>query len=240
MKIRVSLVVVGLASFAALAQAETELAQLTIKGGEQMLRPNPGSPAVNTALPPEANDVVKMSRAGVSEPTILNHVASSPGYTLAAEDVLTLHHRGVSLNVITAMLQHRPSDQQAGPTIASVPTTTGPNAHIFYPTPAKEAVPLTDPVRVIYGSSVSGYAYDSPSVIISRSSFYQSGYQGGGYSGGISTITTFPSPGFTSVPYSGGFYRYGSGYRNYSSGYCSPRYAGSSRCDYGSYRRGRW
>jgi hypothetical protein len=240
MKFQVSLLVVSLASFPALAQTETQVAQLNIKGGEQMMRPNPGSPAVNATLPPEANEVAKMSKAGVSEGTMLNYVATTPPATLSAEDVLTLHHKGVPLTVITAML-HRRGDQTAPvtpetePRMATVPRITGPNAPIVYPTPAKEAVPLTDPVVVIYGGNSSGYAYDSPSVIISRSSFYQGGYQGSGFSGGISTITTYPS-----VPYSGGFYRYGPGYRSYSCGYGSPGYCSSSRsCDYG-YRRGRW
>ena len=245
MKVLLSLVSVALASSVASALAEdsTQLGQLSTKGAEQLIRPTPDRSA---PLPPEAAEVVRLSRAGVNERTLLNHVSASPGYSLTAQDVLTLHQKGVSLNVITAMLQRPVSADGTAPipnptpepTMATVATTTGPNPPIIYPTPAREAVPLTDPVVVSYTGE---YYYGGPSVLIVGSPYsYAAGYSrsfyggpsyGGYYGGGFGR--SYRSYGYGVSSYG---YGYGSGYRasgcSYSSYGCASRSFGCSgpRC----------
>src|ERR1043166_7241739 len=64
--------------------------------------------ALNGTSPSQVNEVVKLSTAGVNEKTILTYINNSPGFSLSAADVIALHDRGVSTEIITAMLQHPP------------------------------------------------------------------------------------------------------------------------------------
>src|SRR5437868_2838182 len=90
------------------------------------------------AVPSPVDEVVRMADVGVSDQTILNYLENSGGFSLSAEDVITLHQRGISEPVITAMLQHAPVP--SAPTTATIiMRATGPNAPIIYPTPTREA-----------------------------------------------------------------------------------------------------
>lgn len=169
----------------------------------------PSKDAANATFTP-ANDVVKMANAGIEEKAIVAFVNNSPGFKLNAEDVITLHQRGLSTTVINAMLQNpakpgaveKPVPPPA-PKMATVTTGTGPNPPIIYPTPAKEAVPLTDPVVVTYPGS---YAGGSSVLIVGSPYSYAVGQCNVGY----------------------GAYCGASGFYN-----CGPR-------SYGGYRGSRW
>jgi len=65
----------------------------------------PVKPA-NSTQAPQLSEVARMAQAGVNENVILTYIDKSPGFALTANDVVTLHDQGVSLTVITAMLQH--------------------------------------------------------------------------------------------------------------------------------------
>jgi hypothetical protein len=157
--------------------------------------------AANLTLSPQVGEVVKMSDAGVNEKTILTYIDNSPGFSLKANDVISLNDRGVSSDVITAMLQH-PLRTPAAPTpappvtTATVAQSTTANPPMIYPTPATEAVPLTSP-QVVY--TMPAYGYPS-SVIIMGSSYYPRPYYYGGY--GVY----------------GGCRNYGFGFRSYGCG----------------------
>src|SRR5437867_3075533 len=98
--------------------------------------------AANATFTP-ASDVVKMSNAGIEENAIVAFINNAPGFKLSAEDVITLHQRGLSITLINAMLQHpakpgaveKPVPPPA-PKMATVTTGVGPNPPIIYPTPA--------------------------------------------------------------------------------------------------------
>ena len=75
----------------------------------------PVTPQVNAADPGAAarqvRDILWMADKGVSEKTMLSHIYNSPGVALSGEDVTALHKRGLSIAVITAMLEQQQRTQ---------------------------------------------------------------------------------------------------------------------------------
>ena len=177
---------------------------------EDQLAPSASKSASTDAARPvftPTSDVVKMSNAGVDERTILTFINSSPGFKVGAEDVIALHQSGVSLTLVNAMLQ-RPAKPGAvekpvpppSPKVATVTAASGPNSPIIYPTPAKEVVPLTDPVVVTYPASY----YGGSSVLIVGSPYsYSVGQSYGGPCVGQSCSGSY----YGSRNYGYGYYR---------------------------------
>lgn len=67
------------------------------------------------------HDAIAMSRSGLSDAVIINHIQSNGvRQDLQVADVITLHENGVSQQVITAMEQSRPS-AVAPPAIVQAP-----------------------------------------------------------------------------------------------------------------------
>jgi len=137
----------------------------------------------NSTPAPQISEVARLARAGVNENVILTYIDRSPGFSLTANDVVTLHDQGVSLTIITAMLQHPPITQLAqAPTpppsqgVANLTLSKGANQPVFYPTPATQAVPLTDTLIVAYPSPL---AYSYPAVSVWGSSYVTSQAYGG-------------------------------------------------------------
>src|SRR5258706_6195724 len=174
MRCQASLLAVVLAGFGAAAFAQnptpSPAAPPQVAPADATVRQSPEkTSAVNPSPAPQISEVAKLSEAGVGEKAILSYIANSPGFALTAEDVIALNQRGVPLTIITAMLQ-QPARIQFGdmpiipppPTMATVTLNTGPNPPIIYPTPAREAVPLTSPDAVYF----SPYGYGVSSVII--------------------------------------------------------------------------
>lgn len=176
MKLRVALLTVAFATLGLGANSPEQTPSQSA-----FAAPAASQPA-NT-LSPELSEIAKMSAAGLSEKTILTYVSGLPAFALRAEDVVGLHQRGVSLNVITAMLQ-RPQVQELDappsppPTLLTATSTRlGPNPPIIYPTRPTEAVPLTSRFIVAYPS----YSYPVSSVIIVGSGYIPPAHSHGGF-----------------------------------------------------------
>jgi len=195
----------------------------------------PVTPQVNAADPGAAarqvRDILWMADKGVSEKTMLSHIYHSPGVALSGEDVTALHKRGLSIAVITAMLEQQQRTEAGGNpgapagAVASIALSAEPEP-IVYPTPAREAVPLTSPEAVYLSPYVYGY---SP-VIIAGSSFYGGGgscYSGGYGCGSYGGVRSF----------GGGLYNYPAA-RSYGCGTSSYGYGSRYGCNSGP--RGRF
>ncbi|HWX19572.1 MAG TPA: hypothetical protein VN578_06665 [Candidatus Binatia bacterium] len=163
------------------------------------------SASVTTAikLPYGVDDVVKLSRAQISEEIILNYVRNSGTvYNLGPNDLVYLRNQGVSDHVVNAMLDQRPQ-------MAQTALQTAPQAAPAYTAPATPdantvatEVPTAQPASSVYAYAPAQYPYYG---------YYQPygyyyppyPYYYGGYYGGPVVSFGF---GF------GGGYRYG-GYR---------------------------
>ena len=84
------------------------------------------------------DDVIRMSRAGVAEQTILDFVKAAPPSSLTADDVIAMKDAGVPKSVVDAMLA------------MSEPATSAPGT-----TPPAEATPPDDQNRSDSGPIVS-------------------------------------------------------------------------------------
>src|SRR2546423_15046881 len=103
MKFQLWLVSIMVASFAAPTVADEQTKAPTAPAANAQQTVQVAKPA-NSALAPQLSEVTRMSEAGVNENVILTYIDRTPGIALTANDVVTLHDRGVSLAVITAML----------------------------------------------------------------------------------------------------------------------------------------
>ena len=106
---------------------------------------------------PNVQEIVKLSKAHMSDDVILSYIKNSGvSYSLSADDILYLNSQGVSQPVIGALLQAQPSNpppQSAPPPVAppsapaNVPLTQQPQVSP-YPTPYPVAQPTTPPPAV--------------------------------------------------------------------------------------------
>src|SRR3954468_19089199 len=103
----------------------------------------------DSAAAKQVGEILRMADRGVSEKTMLSHIYNSPGVALSGQDVSALHKRGLSITVISAMLEQQQRTRagelpSAAPaeSVASITRSADPDP-IIYPTPAREAVPLT-------------------------------------------------------------------------------------------------
>ena len=156
---------IGLAGDSNSSPAQPNQTQSTSPASTSSTVPTP------VRLPAGAEDVLKLSRAQISEEIILNYVRNSGiNYNLYPEDIVYLHNQGVSENVIKAMVATRkpveqtPSRQveQAAPSapapvfreetpVSNVPeASTVPNAPTVAnaPTIPDSSVPAPAPVYV--------------------------------------------------------------------------------------------
>jgi hypothetical protein len=192
--------VLSLAPFATGLAADTNSAASdTVAAAPAVLALTPARSAP-VKLPYGAEDVLKLSRAQISEDLIMNYVQSSGTiYNLAPKDIVYLRDQGVSERVINTMLDQRkrvelsaqaampaePTTVPNAPTVAPAPTV--PDAGNAAPAPAYPdqppayaEAPLTPPASSVYVIPYSGY-----------NGYYASGYYpyspycwGPGYYGG--------------------------------------------------------
>jgi hypothetical protein len=172
----------------------------------------PASDAAPAKLPYGADDVLKLSRAQVSEDITLNYIKNSGTiYSLTPKDIVYLKNEGVSDKVLNAMMDQRsnvPADVanqnalQAQAAASAMPqplANPDPNAAPVYvqpppfyvqPTPAyvppePDYAPPSTLYVIPYGSS--GYGYLPPYPSFCFGSGYGCGssvyYMGGGYGG---------------------------------------------------------
>jgi hypothetical protein len=105
-------------------------------------------------LPPGVQDVLKLTRAGLSEDLILTQVRTSGAtYSLTADQIIYLSNQGVSQNVIKAIM---PPDGSAPPAPAPAPAATA-----YAPAPAY-VPPAPAPAYVPSAQTVAAPAPDAP------------------------------------------------------------------------------
>ena len=132
--------------------------------------PQAAEPAV--PLPPDAEDILKLSRAKVHEDVIVAFILNSGRkFKLTAAEVIELRKQGVSERVLTTMLQ--PSSPAVAPPPPApapepVPTVTPPPS----PTPAPQyaTVQTTEPPVYVAPDAPPSYYYDYP--YYASSSYY--------------------------------------------------------------------
>ncbi len=166
----------------------------------------PAKDAAPARLPYGVEDVLKLSRAQISEDIVLNYIQTSGTvYNLSPKDIVYLRNEGVSDRIVNAMLDQRkkvmdapaqpvqPAAQPAPPTAyadnsapAPAPAYTDPNAAPSYApsytqAPPAEVQPAPSSVYVIpYPTQYSYYA--SP---------YYGGYYPGYYGGYYGPVVSF-------------------------------------------------
>lgn len=166
------------------------------------------APATAGKLPYGVEDVVKLSRAQVSEGVILTYIQNSGTiYNLGPKDIVTMRDQGVSDRVINAMLDQRKTVEastQAGASALAAPAdTTVVAAAPTYSSPPPDATPA---------SASSVYVIPYPAATSAYYGYYQPYYSGGyyGYYG-----YGYPSVSF-GFGYGGAYYgRYGHYYGHY-------------------------
>lgn len=177
------------------------------------------------------DEVVKLTKAGVSESVVISYVQNSPvAYHPSADEIIKLRENGVSAPIITAVLSR-------GAVVRDQAAQQAQVAQVPAPTAVQTAPVVTPPLvqpTVAYTAPVV-YAEASPSVVYIGSSyptypfsfgfygfpFYYHGYYGG---------------------YRGHYYhsyggRYGGGH--YGGGHYGGRHFGGSRGGGGGFRHGR-
>lgn len=168
--------------------------------------------ARSSQLAPALEEIVKLTKGGVSESVTLAYIQASPvAYSLDAQDILRLREQGVSPSVVTAMMQHgdelRRAAAEAGKqaqTAAAAPTSQLPAPVAVAPAPATTALTPSVPASSVSVTYIGFPDYN-----------YYRGYYG--YGGG------YP-----------GYYAYTPRYYGY--GHWGPRV--SHGFGYGGYHRG--
>jgi hypothetical protein len=175
-------------------------------------------------LPYGVEDVLKLSRANISDEIIVNYIQNSGTiYTLAPQDIVYLRNQGVSDRVVNTMVGQRKLVESAVQTQQQPVPIAAPNPPVFadsglapvVPAYAEQGPAYTEPESTSSGSSVyvipypqataayygyygySPYSYYSP---------YYSGYCGASVAIGI---------GYGSCGYYGHGHYYGHGYHGY-------------------------
>ena len=173
-------------------------------------------------LPYGVEDVLKLSRAQVSEDVILNYVHNTGTiYTLSPDVIVYLRNQSVSDRVINTMLEQRQNVPVEMAAQSAPPSTSvAPQAPASPDSSAAAAAQASSQYAPAYAQAPPVYAEAQPTYV-PASTVYVIPYSGGGYG----YANSYPY-------YSGGYYGYcapsvvvgvgygrGSGYRGHSGGY---------------------
>jgi len=161
------------------------------------------------------DDVVLLSKKGLSEQVLLAYVEKSASRQLTTAEIVRLKEAKVSENVIAAMIRRQPAAPPPAPT-TTAPVTTAP---VTTTAPVASATTTQPTKRTVYVYRTTSY----PSTVYSTSSYPSSYYYPSYYS--YYPRYSYPSVslGFSwGTPYYRGWYH--SGYRPYWS--CGSRYYG--------------
>jgi hypothetical protein len=211
MKKRVS--VMGLAIGATLLAVSVTQAQETSSSISTSSVPTititPSADTSPAKLPYGVEDVLKLSKAQISQDVILNYIQNSGTvYSLAPADILYLHNEGVSDKVVNAMIEKRSTGTSAMIATSGQGSSASASAVISAPVYQNSSVVVTSPAYET--------AYVEPEVIDnSGSSLYVIPYYpGGGYYSYPSYYRTGPycGVGYSTVFNIGGGYRHSGGY----------------------------
>lgn len=139
--------------------------------------------APSTRLPYGVDDIIKLSRAKVSEEVILTYVQNSGTiYNLSPTDIVYMRDQGVSDRVVNSMLDQR---KKSGETVAPAPS---------------QQQPISADVNGT--GSAPAYAQAAPQVQPAPSTVYTIPYQSSSY-----LYNGYPSSYYYYPPYYGGYYR---------------------------------
>lgn len=138
--------------------------------------PAPETPSVKEAAAPKlpygVEDVLKLSRAQVSDDVVLSYIRNAGTiYNLSPQDIVYLRNQGVPDRIVNAMLDQRkrvtevaaqPAPTQPSPAIPNAPTV--PDAYQAPPPPdytqvAPQAAPPPSTVYVVPSPTVNPYYY---------------------------------------------------------------------------------
>jgi hypothetical protein len=211
--------------FATLGAASLVALSATAQTAAPATTPAPTPAATDPApvkLPYGVEDVLKLSRAQVSEDVILNYVHNTGTiYTLSPDVIVYLRNQSVSDRVINTMLEQRqnvPAEMAAQNAPSSGPVA--PQAPVNPDASTAAAAPASPQYAPAYAQAAPVYAEAQPTYA-PASTVYVIPYSGGGYG----YANTYPY-------YSGGYYGYvapsvvvgvgygrGWGYRGHYGGY---------------------
>ncbi len=157
-------------------------------------------------LPYGVEDVLKLSRAQVSEDVTLSFIQSSGTiYDLRPNDIVYLKEQGVSAKVINAMIDQRKKAMDVAAQTAAVAASQAAAAAADASSPAL-AAPLT-PFAPSYVEAPPAYTYVEPAPdYVPDSTLY---------------VIPYPAAAYAYYNYSQPYYGYG-GSRYYGAGYCAP------------------
>ena len=145
--------------------------------------------AAPARLPYGVEDIVKLSKAQISEDVILNYVRNSGTvYNLAPADIVALRNEGVSDHVINAMLDQRKNVPEAAAQAQPAPA----------PTVSTPAIPTPGP-------QPDYQAAEPPAVYMETTA--------------PSSVYVIPYPAGSYAYYSSGYYPYYGGYYGYCGPY---------------------
>jgi hypothetical protein len=181
-------------------------------------------------LPYGVEDVLKLTRAQVSEDVTLNFIHNSGTiYNLSPNDIVYLRNQGVSDRVINTMLdQRRNVPAETAAQIAPAPAAATSPAPAYSDANAVAAAPAVPQYAPVYTQPPPAYVQPEPTYT-PASTLYVIPY----------SSPTYYYPSYS--PYWGGFYGYcgpsfGFGYGYRSGGYCNRYYGGYRGGYYGGYR----
>ncbi len=205
-------------------QADTSAAQATPAPAPSLATATQ-VPTTANRLPYGAEDVVKLSRAQISDDVIINYVRNSgTAYNLQPTDIVQLRNDGVSDQVIKAMMdqknhlgdyaanqsaaaQQAVPAQMTAPNVATAPLTPAP-AVTTAPASSVYVIPSPSVEAAYYGPYYDPYYY-------SPYAYYGSPYYYGYYGPGISLGFRFGGGRYYGGHYYGGHYgggHYGGGH----------------------------
>jgi hypothetical protein len=141
--------------------------------------------AVSTGLPPAANEVVKLTRAQVSEDVIISYVQNSrASSSLTSDDIVRLRNEGVSDRVINALLDRHSKVMETLPkTVAPAPVYAD-DSNLSAPAQAQPAPTVEAPLA----PTSSSYVIPYPAATAAYYGYYRPYYP------------------YYSYPYYGGYY----------------------------------
>ena len=187
------------------AVPENTPSKAAVAAAQDSAAPSPAIDSAQAKLPDGVADVLKLSRAKVSEEVVLSYVQNSgTAYSLSADDIVRMRNEGVSDRVISAMLdQHKKAMetvQTAAAPVSLSADVSGNSAAAPASEPAPSSVqppaveaPLTPPASSVYvipdsAATAAYYGYYGPyyyggPVVSFGFGFGGCGYYGHGYYG---------------------------------------------------------
>jgi hypothetical protein len=169
-------------------------------------------------LSPALEEIVKLTKGGVTECVTLAYIQASPtAYSLDAQDIVRLRDQGVSPQITTALMQHGDELRRAAAEASKQTQTTATASAPAYPSPAAvAATPTAVSVDHVPAASSVSVTYFGSRNYCDNSDYYGYGYGRAFYP---SYYSYAPSSYGYGAPRFGFGLGYGGVYAGYSRGY---------------------